>query len=244
MIIVADAHISKASGNFASFFKMLEIIGDSEHDIIFMGDIFDLWIALPQYEKEIHHQFMEWCHNQKNHRNIGFIEGNHEFFLTEERHAYFTWCSPHQWILGDHDILFVHGDLINDRDSGYLLLRKLTKNQVVKFILRHLPFGPRITARVKRMLAKRNSSDGKYMPEDKIRKFADTHFANGIQTIFVGHFHQKYHYRKPGLGQLYILPDWYSTHQVSIFEPHSGNITSLLWEQLSLQPSRGQRGTT
>ena len=242
MIIVADAHISEASDNLASFFKMLEIIGDSEKDIIFLGDIFDLWLALPRYEKEIHHRFMAWCRSQIKHRSIGFIEGNHEFFLAEERHEYFTWCSPSQWMLADQGMLFMHGDLINNSDNGYLLLRKMTKNQIVKFILRYLPYGPRITARIKRMLEITNTVDRKYLPEDKIRKFADTHFANGIQTIFVGHFHHNYHYRNIEGGQLFSLPDWNSTGQVAEFDPESGNIISLHWEQLSQGPSRSSVG--
>ena len=138
----------------------------------------------------------------------------------------------------------MHGDLINNSDNGYLLLRKLTKNQIVKFILRYLPYGPQITARIKRMFEITNSVDRKYLPEDKIRKFADTQFANGIQTIVSGHFHHNYHYRNIDGRQLHVLPDWASTGQVALFEPDSGNITSLHWKQLSQRLSRAQRGTT
>ena len=242
MIIVADAHINEAAGNFASFYKTLEIIGESEQDIIFLGDIFDLWFALPRYEKDSHRQFLAWCRNQKNHRSIGFIEGNHEFFLAEERCAYFTWCSPGPYMLDDAGNLFVHGDLINNNDTKYLLLRKLTKNHFAKFILRYLPFGPRIALRIKRMLKKTNMTFRKYLPEDKIREFADTHFSNGVQTIFVGHFHRNYHYRNPEYGKLHVLPDWYSTHQVTLFEPDSGKITALDREQLSRRYACARRG--
>src|SRR5210317_281851 len=49
MIIITDAHISKAKGNHAIFFKMLESLEKNNQDLIFLGDIFDLWVALPRY---------------------------------------------------------------------------------------------------------------------------------------------------------------------------------------------------
>ena len=43
-------------------------------------NIFDLWIALPRYEDEIHTKFIDWCRKQKHIRTIGYLEGNHEFY--------------------------------------------------------------------------------------------------------------------------------------------------------------------
>jgi UDP-2,3-diacylglucosamine pyrophosphatase LpxH len=237
MIIIVDAHISEARSNFASFYKMLELLGDSAQDIVFLGDIFDLWLALPRYETDIHRQFLAWCRNQKNHRSIGFIEGNHEFFLAEERHENFTWCSPGPWTLDSRGNLFVHGDLINHSDKRYLLLRKLTKNRITKFIFRRLPFGPRIAPMFKRKFEKTNATFRKYLPEDKIKEFAETQFTNGVQTIFMGHFHQDYYYRNSESRELYVLPDWHSTHKVTLYEPDSSKITSIHWKQLSQIPT-------
>jgi len=65
MIIVTDAHISKTDGNHATFFRMLESLEENNQDLIFLGDIFDLWVALPGYESDVvpgaektpHHRF-------------------------------------------------------------------------------------------------------------------------------------------------------------------------------------------
>ncbi len=77
MIIITDAHISKTKGNHAIFFKMLEFLEKNNQDLIFLGDIFDLWVALPRYEEEIHQDFIAWCRIQKSHRTIGYMEGNY-----------------------------------------------------------------------------------------------------------------------------------------------------------------------
>ena len=61
MIIITDAHISKAAGNHATFFRMLASLESHQQDLIFLGDIFDLWVALPRYEDNAQRQFVAWC---------------------------------------------------------------------------------------------------------------------------------------------------------------------------------------
>ena len=139
MIIVTDAHISEARGNHTAFFNMLEAIERTEHDLTFLGDIFDLWIALPRYEKDIHIKFINWCLDQKNNRTIGFLEGNHEYYLANQKAQAFTWCSNDAWWHDGAGTLFVHGDQINRKDIKYLTFRKLIKNSIIKYILRSLP---------------------------------------------------------------------------------------------------------
>ena len=60
IIIIADAHVNEAQGNHYQFFDMLTALEACDHDLIFLGDIFDLWIALPRYESRIHHRFLNW----------------------------------------------------------------------------------------------------------------------------------------------------------------------------------------
>ena len=117
MIIIADAHVSKAKGNHAAFFKMLEVLERNNEDLIFLGDIFELWIALPRYEENIHRDFIAWCRKQKKYRTIGYMEGNREYYLSNERGQAFTWCSTDAWWRDDAGALFVHGDQINRKDK-------------------------------------------------------------------------------------------------------------------------------
>ena len=93
MILIADAHVNVAAGTHRPFFRMLAALEKTKEDIVFMGDIFDLWIALPGFEQAVHHHFLTWCRQQKAHREIGYIEGNHEFFLSEEKGDAFSWAT-------------------------------------------------------------------------------------------------------------------------------------------------------
>jgi UDP-2,3-diacylglucosamine pyrophosphatase LpxH len=232
MIIITDAHVSQTRGNHTDFFSMLEAVESTGHDLIFLGDIFDLWIALPRYEESIHKKFIDWCHRQKSSRTIGFLEGNHEFYLTSQQSDAFTWCSCDSWLQNDAGILYVHGDLINRRDKKYLAFKKLIKNDLVKFILRVLPYGPAIAMSVKQRLKKSNNRFRLQIPWNEIKLFADRIFADGVDTIFVGHFHQEYCYGNHESKKLYLLPDWLSSQAVTLYEKDKQRISSMHWKQL------------
>ena len=232
MIIVADAHVSKTRGNHTAFFQMLAAIEKTGHDLIFLGDIFDLWIALPRYEEDIHTNFIAWCREQLNNRKIGYLEGNHEYYLASERARAFTWCTGSGWWRDDAGVLFVHGDQINRKDKKYLLFNRLMKNNMTKLILRLLPYGPDIASSIKRGLKKTNIKYRFQIPWDEIRYFAENKFAEGIHTIFVGHFHRESSLPGHTSETLYILPDWLSTQKLAFYDRDSQKLTTLHWKEL------------
>ncbi len=235
MIIVTDAHVSKARGNHATFFKMLEFFKSDHQELIFLGDIFDLWVALPGYESDIHHEFIAWCRQQKKNRTIGFMEGNHEYYLATERAQAFSWCSADAWYRDASGSLFVHGDQINRRDRNYLAFRKLLKNRMAKFIVNRLPFGPGYIESFKQRLKQTNIEFRLQLPLKEIEFFAESRFAEGVDSIFVGHFHREYTYRNSNFKSLYILPDWFSTEKVTVYDQKSKKATCLHWKQISGQ---------
>jgi UDP-2,3-diacylglucosamine hydrolase len=233
MIIVTDAHIGKAAENRTAFFQMLEAIEKTDHDLIFLGDIFDLWIAMPRYEEDIHDQFSAWCRNQKTIRTIGFLEGNHEFYLADEKPETFTWCPKNGWRRDNSGVLFVHGDQINRQDRIYLGFKKLIKNKITKFILRTLPCGSSLIGFLQRELNRINNKSRGNIPEEEVEKFAESRFAEGVDTIFVGHFHREYRYRNDESKELYVLPDWLGTQKITIFQECPKQIKSIHWKELA-----------
>ena len=57
--------------------------------------------------------------------------------------------------------------------------------------------------------------------------------AEGADPIFMGHFHREYIYRNPESKVLYILPDWYSTRKVTIYDQKAKKATFLHWQEIS-----------
>jgi UDP-2,3-diacylglucosamine hydrolase len=235
MILIADAHVNAAAGTHRPFFRMLDILEKTAEDIVFMGDIFDLWIALPGYEQSVHARFLEWCRQQKTRREIGYIEGNHEFFLAEEKGDAFSWATDRAFRADGRGNLFCHGDRINRRDRNYLRFRELTKNRPVKRLLGILPSGPFWAEHVKKKLKHTNQAFRSNLPREEILRFLSTAQAGGIKRIFVGHFHQEAFFRR-GRAQLYVLPDWLGTRKITRFNRLNGQVFHLQWQDLRRLP--------
>jgi UDP-2,3-diacylglucosamine hydrolase len=229
MIVIADSHVGEENGNVAEFRETLAKLGKSRDDVVFLGDIFELWIALPAYEQPLHREFMDWCDAEKGRRSVGFIEGNHEFFVAEERAAHFTWCVGGAW-RNVPGCLLVHGDRIDRRDRGYRLLRRTSKTPLMKTMLRLAPpLGRALISAAKERLDRKGT---KRMPADQIRAFAEAEFAGGVKAILAGHFHQYYAYAGPEGCSLHILPAWLDTGIVTRFDPVLKQVRCCHWREM------------
>lgn len=218
IFVVADAHVSEKNGNLDAFFAMLRKFEDCPGDIVFLGDIFDLWIGLSRYERTYHHDFLKWCERQKGGRTVGFIEGNHEFFVCQHHRTRFTWCDTARFDC--EGITFVHGDLINQHDTPYLRFRRLTKNPVTKFLVRFMPFGVRLVQALKERLRTTNMAHKMGLPEDQIEAFGRNLKRNAqcheSTFLVLGHFHRQKSWTLPGGGVIHALPAWVDSQTVSV----------------------------
>ncbi len=207
---------------------MLDALARCGDDLVFLGDIFDLWVALPRYENELHRQFLGWCRRQKTRRSVGFIEGNHEYYLTDNHSEAFTWCASGPFHRESEGLLFCHGDQINRQDSHYLTFRKLSKNRVTRTILAGLPLGPALVEHLKRRLKKTNMAFRRELPLDQIEAYAEACGREGIHTAFVGHFHQHHTCRSYQGVRLCTLPAWFATGCVSRYDPRNRTLETLV----------------
>ncbi|MFZ5572387.1 MAG: metallophosphoesterase [Thermodesulfobacteriota bacterium] len=233
MIIITDAHIDHHTEAALEFFQMLAALEATDQDVVFLGDIFDLWIGMERYETETHRSFLSWCREQLKHRRIGFMEGNHEYFVARERRDFFTWCTADEAWRDEQETVYCHGDQLNRLDRQYLRFRKAAKNPVTRHILHRLPFGPQMGRVLKRLLKNTNHDFRKHVPYTLIDRFAEDRFNSGVRTIFVGHFHQAYAYRGLRGGRLQVIPGWHGTGLIARFEPHSEKIDIGHWTELA-----------
>ena len=238
MIIVSDAHIRHDSKDSDDFFSMLDAIGHTNHDIIFLGDIFELWIALPRYEQEIHKRFLQWCKKEKQNRTVGFVEGNHEFFLAEQHSDCFTWATTDVWLDSEAKILYAHGDQVNPNDKSYHRFRKATKNKLTKNLARYMPLAPQLIKYTKRKLTNRDKERG-YFPEKTLHEYADNTFSTTVSTILLGHFHQDFRYQNKD-NDLFLLPDWMATKKIVIYDKNVKELRSHHWSELQTRSAKEQ----
>ena len=235
LIIVADTHVKPGSAAEQAFFDMLEKLGNSRYDIVFLGDIFDLWIGLPGYEGASQAQFLDWCRQQKRSKCIGFIEGNHEFFVSEKHGDNFSWSTSESSWRDVDGHLFVHGDQINSRDHRYLIFRRLTKNPLTKMLLKFLPGGPQVCRRINKALQNSNPNHRQGLPQTQIKRYAREMFDDSLKTIFVGHFHSEYKYEHTSTQFLYLLPAWFDSGKLTRVDVQNTQrmVEFVNWEELA-----------
>jgi len=211
-IIVADSHID--NNNASAFFAMLAEVAKSDYDIIFLGDIFELWLGLNRYEEQMHKDFLSWCSKEKKNRTVGFIEGNHEFYVAKNRKEYFSWCSCDFSYVFENNI-FAHGDGVNQDDLNYLKFRKISNSKLSEFIFKYIPFGKRIVHSLRVKMKSTNLEHKKYFPEDKVLDYAKSAINDNIKNIFLGHFHQQFE-TKIDDKNIIVLPAWQTNQEVLI----------------------------
>ena len=229
MFIIADAHVSRFYDNHQPFFEMLTALEATGEDVVFLGDIFDLWVSLPRYEGAWQARFLDWCAAYKQRASVGFIEGNHEFYMVRRNRHCFTWS--HGAKRREGSVLFVHGDLINRADKNYLRFRKLTKNALTRTLFRFLPNGPKLVENMKRKLKKTNRAFRLGLPVDALKTFARDQFAAGVSCILVGHFHEAYRFQEDDRA-LHVLPDWHTEGAIGYLDRLNGVLETGPWEQL------------
>ncbi len=248
MIIIADAHVSHERGNVDGFFHMLAAFSRLDRDLIFLGDIFDLWIGIPRYEQDIHRRFRRWCETNARKRRIWFLEGNHEFFLSNPPGPTPREAAPDNGkprymdttcMIDETGCGFSHGDQINRSDRRYLLFRRFTRSWFGRFLLQAAPSGPLLTDCLRRAMKNGNKAVKRWFPETDVRRFAAERFEDGAHTLFLGHFHREM-IETAGAPRLCLAPAWFTDGRVVVVnrspEPSRMNVRACPWWEAGDRP--------
>ena len=223
-IMIADAHLTGGNAERDLFETLKTISGlPCSCAVVFLGDIFEIWIGTSQYEMENHRIFMEWCRNEKSRgRELIFTEGNHEFLISKRRDRLFSAASRSDIRRGK--ILFTHGDRINRKDFPYLLLRIALRNWIARILLfiAGFTFGSALSHRIVKGLKGANLAHKKHLPEDQIRKYMKRAEKQGISTIFAGHFHGQHDLMQDGVA-FHALPAFLNGREIGIYHTENEN---------------------
>ena len=221
-LMIADAHLTCRTPE-DDFFRLLGHVSGIPRDIgvIFLGDIFDLWIAIRGYETDEQRRFLDWCRREKDRREIVFLEGNHEFFVAKTYGGDFTYCSEDEFQSGL--LQWLHGDRINKADFAYAVLRFILRNPFTRGFLWTIgsTFGPAFAHYVRERLRITNQAHKQYFPEPHALKFLEECPADSI--VFVGHFHDRLTKTRNG-RTLEVLPAYAEAAEIALFDPDSDGL--------------------
>lgn len=183
LLLVADPHWDASLADLQA-----TTARHPDADWLFLGDAFDLWIALPGLETPAQEAFLGWVAERRAAgRWVGFWSGNHEFFLWARAH-HFDLAGEGTGACLAEGLAFEHGDLILGPDWRYRLLNVVLRSGPVSLLVRGLPrtwvaaFARNLAARL--ALARR--PHGGRFPQEAFRRAA----ARSAGKAFVtGHFH-------------------------------------------------------
>ena len=242
-ILVADSHLSGEDTDPATgeFFVMLDRIAsfilrqkkDSRPALVFLGDIFELWIAVRGYENSCHERFLAWCGKYKEEFPVYFIEGNHEFFVTGRYGKNFSCCTAGQ--IERDGVVFLHGDLINLTDWKYRSLRILLRNPFTAFLLYLFADsgGKSVAEKIRNTLKGSNLENKKYFPFSFMKERAYSLFKNDKGILIAGHFHDQHIFSSEnGLQHIYTLPAWKRENGYIGCLSSDGKMTVFPWQKL------------
>lgn len=194
-LLVADAHLTEPGDSTGqAFFELLEAASrlPGSVGVVFLGDILELWVAAgKEYESQVHWRFRAWCREQVSKRDLIFLEGNHEFYVSATEHGSFTHVSDASIRVGT--LCFTHGDTINAADYKFRLLRRGIRNPL-SLLLTKLSapfFGPSLADRIRRSLKQQNMYHKTRFPEPYAMAFLESWGRRGVKRIILGHFHAR-----------------------------------------------------
>ncbi|KJS28102.1 MAG: UDP-2,3-diacylglucosamine hydrolase [Pseudomonas sp. BRH_c35] len=195
-MLISDLHLEEERPDITrAFLHFLATRACQAEALYILGDFFEVWIgddAMTPFQQSIADALRALSERGT---RIYLMHGNRDFMLGKGfcRAAGCTLLGdPSVVELGGERVLLMHGDSLCTRDEGYMRLRRLLRNPLSLFILRHLPLSTR------RKLARKLRNESRAQTRIKASDIIDVTpeliprvlAEHGVRTLIHGHTHR------------------------------------------------------
>ncbi|KJS29731.1 MAG: UDP-2,3-diacylglucosamine hydrolase [Pseudomonas sp. BRH_c35] len=195
-MLISDLHLEEERPDITrAFLHFLATRACQAEALYILGDFFEVWIgddAMTPFQQSIADALRALSERGT---RIYLMHGNRDFMLGKGfcRAAGCTLLGdPSVVELGGERVLLMHGDSLCTRDEGYMRLRRLLRNPLSLFILRHLPLSTR------RKLARKLRNESRTQTRMKASDIIDVTpeliprvlAEHGVRTLIHGHTHR------------------------------------------------------
>lgn len=212
-LIIADAHVGQGTNDCGAMTALVERAGASGvGELIYLGDAFQYLIGMSKFWTTGVYRVLEcWRRARSAGMVIGIVEGNRDFFLdAPDLAAEIDWSARvREFDTGGRRYRLVHGDLVNRRDFQYRFWSTVSKSRVARVWAGLLPRSAAV-AIVRRMEAHLATTNRKFRytkPIADLERSAAEAWADGVGTVFWGHFHSPW-MCSDGDREALIIPAW------------------------------------
>ncbi len=196
ILLISDLHLEEERPDITrAFLHLLATRACQAEALYILGDFFEVWIgddAMTPFQQSIADALRALSERGT---RIYLMHGNRDFMLGKGfcRAAGCTLLGdPSVVELGGERVLLMHGDSLCTRDEGYMRLRRLLRNPLSLFILRHLPLSTR------RKLARKLRNESRAQTRMKASDIIDVTpeliprvlAEHGVRTLIHGHTHR------------------------------------------------------
>jgi len=196
ILLISDLHLEEERPDITrAFLHFLTTRACQAEALYILGDFFEVWIgddAITPFQQSIADALRALSERGT---RIYLMHGNRDFMLGKGfcRAAGCTLLGdPSVVELGGQRVLLMHGDSLCTRDEGYMRLRRLLRNPLSLFILRHLPLSTR------RKLARKLRNESRAQTRIKASDIIDVTpeliprvlAEHGVRTLIHGHTHR------------------------------------------------------
>ncbi|MBU2012026.1 MAG: UDP-2,3-diacylglucosamine diphosphatase [Gammaproteobacteria bacterium] len=196
ILLISDLHLEEERPDITrAFLHFLATRACQAEALYILGDFFEVWIgddAITPFQQSIADALRALSERGT---RIYLMHGNRDFMLGKGfcRAAGCTLLGdPSVVELGGERVLLMHGDSLCTRDEGYMRLRRLLRNPLSLFILRHLPLSTR------RKLARKLRNESRTQTRMKASDIIDVTpeliprvlAEHGVRTLIHGHTHR------------------------------------------------------
>jgi UDP-2,3-diacylglucosamine hydrolase len=217
ILLISDLHLEEERPDITrAFLRFLQERAMQADALYILGDFFEVWIGddgMTPFQHQIAAALRQLSEAGT---RIFLMHGNRDFLIGRAfcREAGCTLLKdPSVVALEGERVLLMHGDSLCTADEAYMRMRRILRNPLVLFILRHLPLGKR------RQLARKLRNESRAQTRMKAAEITDVTQAevervmseHGVRTLIHGHTHRPCIHAMTVNGQAaqrIVLGDW------------------------------------
>lgn len=217
ILLISDLHLEEQRPDITrAFVHFLETRARQAEALYILGDFFEVWVGDDGMSPFQHDIACALRALSDAGTRIYLMHGNRDFLIGRAfcRAAGCTLLQDPSLVqFNGEPVLLMHGDSLCTLDKGYMKLRRLLRNPLSLFILRHLPLATR------HKLARKLRSESRAQTRMKAREIIDVTpdevprvmARHGVRTLIHGHTHRPAEHLLDVNGQSarrIVLGDW------------------------------------
>jgi UDP-2,3-diacylglucosamine hydrolase len=222
LVFIGDVHLDREDPCLAPFLGFLERVGGTCRRIVFLGDLFNLWIGRRELEQP--HQTAVVSKLAELRRRgvvVRYLEGNRDYHIGPCYAGRAVDEATDRGIVehfAGRRIVAIHGDLANPADRQYRLWRRISRARAAWAVFNLLPRTRRLrlAESLERRLRSSNLEFKRAFPEAAVRAYAASMLDPRDDALVLGHFHVEREIA-PGpdgpAGRVFVLPEWKSSRR-------------------------------